>query len=300
MNIFTRLFVVLGLLVSFPLFSVAGTKTLSDPSEGLVWAGCGITKKAFMQELAKAYESKTGIKITLQGGGATKGIRSVSGKKIHIGGACRPAMEFNTKERYVREVPVAWDAIVFVVNKSNPVDNITIQQVKDIYNGKIINWKALGGNDEPIDLYVRKSDISGVGMTLRELVFNDYDKVFTKRAHTVKSSGPAEKAVVKSKTAITATGISSAKRRDVKLLKVNGVMPNTETIKSGNYMLYRPLYLLVRMDEKNPIILKFIDYATSDEGMEIIRNTGTVPYLDALNLLSNQFKQQSESISSGF
>jgi phosphate transport system substrate-binding protein len=272
--------------------SQAAVKTISDEKTGLIWAGCGITKKAFMKELAIAYEKKTGVKIELQGGGATRGIRDVQTGKINIGGACRATLEFESKERFVKQIPLAWDAIVFIVNKKNPVNDISIDQVRDIYEGRITNWKQLGGNDAPLELYVRKSPISGVGHTLRKLVFPNRDS-FTSRAHVVKSSGPAEKAVVANVNAFTATGISSARRRDVKMLGINGVEPDFETIKNGSYMLYRPLYLVTKVVETNPMVRKFVDFATSEEGTEIIRKTGTVPFTDALNLLSKEFDQNS-------
>lgn len=294
MSLFHRLLAAALMLFFLPVsFSYAALKTISGESEGLIWAGCGITKKAFMKELASAYEKKTGVKIELQGGGATRGIRDVQKGKINIGGACRATIEFNSKERFVKQIPLAWDAIVFLVNKKNPVSDITIQQVRDIYDGRITNWKQLGGADAKIELYVRKSPISGVGQTLRELVFHNPDKNFTSKAHVVKSSGPAEKAVVKNPYAFTASGISSARRRDVKLLGVHGVEPTFETIKDGSYMLYRPLYLVTKMVEANPLVNDFVKFATSDEGTDIIRSTGTVPFTDALNLLSKQFEQNS-------
>jgi phosphate transport system substrate-binding protein len=279
--------------------SRAELKTLTKASDGLVWGGCGITKKAFMAELAKAYEEKTGVHINLQGGGATKGIRGVSKGTINIGGACRASMEFNKEERYVKQVPVAWDAIVFVVNENNPIDNITMKQVREIYNGTITNWSQLGGTDDPIKLYVRESPISGVGQTLRELVFNDTEKQFTQKAFVVKSSGPAEKAVEKTITAMTATGISSAKRRSVKILKLEGHEPTFDNIKEGKYLLYRPLYLVTKLRVKNPLVKNFVKFATSNEGMEIIRRSGTVPYTDALQLLSRHFQQYDKAIAAG-
>ena len=279
--------------------SRADLKPITKSSEGLVWAGCGITKKAFMAELAKAYEQKTGVHIDLQGGGATRGIRGVNNGTIHIGGACRASMEFNKEERYVKQIPVAWDAIVFVVHEDNPIDNITMQQVRAIYNGEITNWAQLGGMDKPIDLYVRESPISGVGQTLRELVFHDTEKVFTSKAHIVKSSGPAEKAVEKTVTAMTATGVSSATRRNVKILKVEGHDPSYDNIKEGKYMLYRPLYLVTKLSVGNPLVANFVKFATSEEGMEVIRRSGTVPYKDALQLLSRQFRQYEKAVASG-
>lgn len=299
MNRFLLIALIVFTALLIPINSHAELKSITSESDGLVWGGCGITKKAFMSELAKAYEKKTGVHIDLQGGGATKGIRSVNNGTIHIGGACRTSMEFHKEERYVKQIPVAWDAIVFVVHKNNPVENVSLEQVRAIYNGEITNWKQLGGMDARIDLYVRKSLISGVGQTLRELVFNDTEKEFTSKARVVKSSGPAEKAVESTITAMTATGVSSAKRRNVKILKVAGHDPSFENIKEGKYMLYRPLYLVTKLSSKNPLVEKFINYATSEEGMSIIRQSGTVPYTDALHLLSKHFRQYEKAIASG-
>lgn len=299
MNQFLSITLIAFTVLLNPINSQAELKSITSESDGLVWGGCGITKKAFMSELAKAYEKKTGVHIDLQGGGATKGIRAVNNGTIHIGGACRTSMEFHKEERYVKQIPVAWDAIVFVVHKNNPIENVTLEQVRAIYNGEITNWKQLGGMDARIDLYVRKSPISGVGQTLRELVFNDTEKEFTPKARVVKSSGPAEKAVESTITAMTATGVSSAKRRNVKILKVAGHDPSFENIKEGRYMLYRPLYLVTKLSSRNPLVEKFIKYATSEEGMAIIRKSGTVPYTDALQLLSRHFKQYEKAIASG-
>ena len=115
-----------------PLSTQTHAAVMSD-SDTLRWAGCGITKKAFMAELAKAYEKKTGIKITLKGGGATKGIRNASKGAIHIGGACRASIESHPEERSAYQVPVAWDALVVITNKKNPVDNITFEQLKGLF-----------------------------------------------------------------------------------------------------------------------------------------------------------------------
>ncbi|HKK04377.1 MAG TPA: phosphate ABC transporter substrate-binding protein [Gammaproteobacteria bacterium] len=277
----------------------AANPTPSLSSKTLIWAGCGITKKAFMAELAKAYYKKAGIKIELHGGGATKGIRQAAKGEIDIGGACRATMDHNPLERNAFQIPVAWDALVVIVHKGNPVDNITFKQLRNIYLGKITNWKELGGRDEPIHLYARKGKISGVGRTLRELVFADYDQDFTSRATYVRSSGPLEKAVVSEPDAMGTTGVSSAHKRDVKILKLNGKEPSYENIKNGDYVLYRPLYLVTNRTNHDPRVKAFIDFALSPEGKAIIRRTGTVPYADALPLVMKQLDQYKRATAAG-
>ena len=267
-------------------------------AETIQWAGCGISKKAFMKELAKAYTKKTGIKVKLSGGGATKGIRNAAKGAIHIGGACRVSLERHPEERDAFQIPVAWDALVAFVNKDNPVDNISFQQLHKVYLGEITNWKQLGGKNAPIELYVRRGKMSGVGRTLRELVFANYNQEF-KATYVVKSSGPVEKGVVKNINGLGVSGISSAKKRKLKLLKLDGKAPTYENIKNGSYALYRPLYLVIKRGNKTPLIRDFIKYALSREGQAIIRKQGTVPYAEALHLVMKQLDQYERANSEG-
>ncbi len=257
----------------------------------LNWAGCGITKKAFMAELARAYEKKTGVKVNISGGGATKGIRNATRGSIDIGGACRVAMDKHPEERNAYQIPVAWDALAVIVNKKNPVNSISFEQLQGVYLGKITNWKELGGHNAKIELYVRRGKFSGVGRTLRELVFANYNQTFPAATHVTKSSGPLEKGIVKNVNGFGTTGISSAKRRDVKILKLEGKAPTFENIKKGHYVLYRPLYLVTKGRSSSPEVKKFIKFALSREGMKIIRKAGTVPYADAIGLVMKQVEQ---------
>ena len=250
------------------------------------WAGCGITKKAFMSELAAAYTEKTGIKIELQGGGATRGIRDTANLKVDMGGTCRMTLpESANIELHATLHPVAWDALAIIANKRNPVNNITTEQIKRIYTGKITNWKEIGGPNAPINLYVRNGMISGVGYAIRQYIFQDGGKPFTDQARFVKSSGPLEKAVEKDPYALGITGISSARKRNVKIQGFDGKVPTYENVKNGNYGLYRPLYL-VTGPAPSKKVMDFIDFANSEDGRQILRDNGTVPYMDGIGLMS--------------
>lgn len=269
----------------------AASTATAKPKKVLSWAGCGISKKAFMGEMAKAYEKKTGIKIELKGGGATRGIREVASSTRDLGGACRNTLETGStlishpQERRVRMDPVAWDALVVLVHKDNPVSDITIQKLRDVYTGKITNWKQLGGKDAPIELYVRRGKNSGVGYTIRELIFANYNQEFTSRAKVVKSSGPLEKAIASTAVnGIGISGVSSARKRNVKLLKLGGKEPSYENIKNGDYLLYRPLYIVTHLQNTDKDVRAFSEFVHSDEGRKIMRKQGTVPYEDAIHL----------------
>lgn len=276
-------------LVSFG--AVGASAVSAAPKKELSWAGCGISKKAFMGEMAKAFEKKTGVKINLKGGGATRGIREVSDGTRDLGGACRHTLDSGSAfgshplERRVRMDPVAWDALVVLVHKSNPVSDITISQLRQVYLGKITNWKQLGGKDAPIELFVRKGQNSGVGRTVRELIFANYNQEFTKTAKVVKSSGPLEKAI--SSTAVNGigiSGVSSARKRPAKLLKISGKEPSYDNIKNGDYLLYRPLYLVTHLENSDKDVKAFSQFVHSSQGREIMRSVGTVPYEDAIHL----------------
>ena len=176
------------LLLMAPL--AMGDQDLEDENNVIRWAGCGITKKAFMAELAAAYTEKTHIKVL-------RGIRESVALKIDLGGTCRmPLPEYNHSELYSTVHPVAWDALAVIVHPDNPIKNITTQQIRDVYLGKIKNWKQLGGKNAPIHLYVRKSKISGVGYAVRQYIFQDSGIEFDTR-YKVPSSGPLEKGIEK-------------------------------------------------------------------------------------------------------
>ena len=279
--------VTLGCLILGTNLSWAAKSATSTDANTIRWAGCGITKKAFMKELAKGYEQKTGIKVQLNGGGATRGIRDTANMRIDMGGSCRMSLpEVDRVELHASLHPVAWDALAIIVNKNNPVKNITTDQVKRIYRGQLTNWKEINGKDAPINLYVRRGKISGVGYAIRQYLFaNSSTKFVTRKDFVKKSSGPIEKAVVKDPNAIAITGISSARKRNVKIIGFDGKAPTFNNVRDGKYTLYRPLYLVTN-PSPSAQVKDFIAFANSKEGRDIIRNNGTVPYKDAPRLLS--------------
>jgi phosphate transport system substrate-binding protein len=254
----------------------------------LSWVGCGITRNAFMADLAAAYKEKTGVDINIAGGGATKGIREITNKQADIGGACRFKLEDSMVEASANMIPVAWDALVVVVHNSNPVDSISLRQLRKLYRGEITNWSQLGGKNKPVELLIRKGNISGVGYTLREHLFEDEGAVF-KSKHVFPSSGPLEKTVEKNPNAIAVTGVASAYKRDFKILKLEGMDPSFENIRTGNYLFYRPLYLVQNKSSPNAIESdRFIQFALGSKGREVIRKNDVVPYFDGVLLLQRR------------
>ncbi len=259
-------------------------------AQELTWVGCGITRNAFMADLAAAYKEKTGVDINVSGGGATKGIRQVTGKQADLGGACRFRLDATREEAGAIMVPVAWDALVVVVHKSNPIDSISLVQLRNLYQGKITNWSQLGGKNQPVELLIREGKISGVGYTLRLHLFEDPDADFNSK-HVFPSSGPLEKEVEKNPSAIGVTGIASAHKRDFKILKLEGMDPSFENIRTGNYILYRPLYMVYNKKSPNSQESdRFIQFALGREGRDVIRKNQVVPYYDGMLLLQKRME----------
>ena len=245
-----------------------------------------------MAELAKAYEKKSGIRIELEGGGATKGIRKIANREVDFSGSCRFRVDADRiSTSMIQFNPVAWDALTVVVHRSNPIESISIGQLREVFKGEITNWSELGGSDQPLELLIRNGKISGVGHTIRKLLFGDETIEFT-GSESFKSSGPLEKAVEENPNAIAVTGISSARKRDFKIVSLDGREPSFENIKGGDYLLYRPLYIVTNRESDNLAAVKsFINFAHSREGREIIRKNGAVPYLEAVWLNRNLQRQ---------
>lgn len=273
------------------LFLISFNTPVFSQENILNWVGCGISKKSYMTKLAKAYTASKGTEINLQGGGATRGIRDVANQSADFGGSCRFHLPNSELEQMTGFEPVAWDALAIIVHPTNPVTNLSLFQVKQIYSGEINNWKHIGGKDKPIKLFTRRGNISGVGYSIRSLIFSDISKGFAFNKQ-FKSSGPLEKAIEVDEDAIAITGVSSARLREVKILSLNNKQPNYLSIKSGHYALYRPLYITYNpQSPKLGEIKNFIKFAHSRKGRKIMVENGVVPYLDALRLVMIQSRE---------
>ncbi|HHC72682.1 MAG TPA: phosphate ABC transporter substrate-binding protein [Thiotrichales bacterium] len=269
----------------------------SSQAREIQWVGCGISKLGFMRDLATAFEKKTGVKINLEGGGATRGIRDVAAGRSQLGGSCRlplvvPAEGGGTTiaepERNVRMIPVGWDALVVIAHQENRlVDEISREQLRKVLVGEITNWRELGAKEaRPIHLYVRKGTISGVGLTLRQQLFNNVDQPFAEGATRLKSSGKIEKAVERDPDALAVSGISSSRHRQVRMLKLDGLEPTLENLKRGRYPLFRILFLVAPTDyRQDEDLADFVRFALSREGQKIIEKAGTLPFIRGIGLL---------------
>jgi len=218
-----------------------------------------------------------GLEVTVRGGGSGVGIAGIIDGSVDIGDASRAikAKEVMTaKKKGVNPVGkiVAKDGIAVVVNPSNPISGITIDQLQAIYSGEIKKWSELGGAAEPIVVVSRDSS-SGTFEVFNELVLKG-SKLRDDSIMTVSNREVAE-TVKNTKGAIGYIGLAFLSS-SVKDLKVEGVKPSNATVVSGAYKLARPLFMYTN-GEPSGLAKQFIDYVMSPEGQKIVEETGYVP-----------------------
>ncbi len=263
-----------------PLF-LLGCIAHASPSDAhyLTASGCSVSNVGYLTDLAKEYERRTGEKVFVRGGGTILGIEDLRSGKVDFAASCRGRITGDPAD--IRFIQVAWDALAFIVNKRNPVSNITLNQVRAIYSGRITNWKQLHGPDAPIKVFISRSrrGLSGVEISTMAMVLNGKEPVNTPDTVFLASTGIVEQMVEETQDGFAATGFSSARKRDVKMLKVNGVFPTQKTIITKRYPLKRPLFLVVSSTPK-PEVRRFVDFVLSREGQKFISSRGGVSLFD--------------------
>lgn len=256
------------------LLCLVGLMLLPLPASAqgpLIGSGCSVSVPGYLADLAKEYEKQTGVKVLVLGGGSNRGLVDLQEGRMDFAASCQlKAVDAPDDFEYVT---ASWDALVFIVHRSNPIDSITPQQVRDIYTGKINNWKQLGGPDLNLISVITKGT-SGVADSLSAMVLNGQRPLEQKNS-TLQASSPAiwEQIVEEMREGFASTGFGSARKRNVKMLKVNGVAPTKENIVSGKYPFRRPLFLVIKKNAR-PEARKFVDFVLSRKGQKLISSYG--------------------------
>jgi ABC-type phosphate transport system, periplasmic component len=181
-----------------------------------------------------------------------------------------------------RYTPIGKEAFVFFVNSQNPVNNLTIEQLQAIYSGEITNWKELGGNDETIRPFQRNENSGSQtafvhfmqGKTIieppKENVHYIMEPIVTQTADYANYGN--------------AIGFSfryyvneMVKNEDVKILKINGVFPELETIGNNTYPLSSSFFAVTLVDNNKPNVTKFLEWIVSEQGQYLVKKTGYCP-----------------------
>lgn len=212
------------------------------------------------------------IKITVTGGGSGVGIKKLAEGLINIGNTGRPLREFEVEQYGLISFPFALDGVSVVVNPSNSVRQVTKVQLREIFSGKIKNWKQLGGNDAPISLYIRE-DGSGTREVFEDQIMNKASS--SKKANIFNSNGAIKTAIRQDKNAIGYIGIGYMDS-SVQGLIIDSMIPTQENICNGSYTISRLLYMNTK-GEPDGITKLFIDYIYSSDGRDITTKAGYIP-----------------------
>ena len=236
------------------------------------------------QELAEDYlEEHPEGEVIVTGGGSGVGIAALMENTTDIAMASR-RIKFGEKMKFAeaglqaREVIVAYDALAVVVNPSNPVTQLTREQLEDIFRGKITNWKEVGGEDRKIVVYSRETS-SGTYEFFKESVLDN--KNYMSSILSMPATGAIIQSVKQTKGAIGYIGLAYLNRY-VKPLAVSYdggehyAVPSVQTAADGSYPIVRPLYYYYDA-AKEQTVSSFISYALSPEGQKSVLEQGFVP-----------------------
>lgn len=221
-------------------------------------------------------------RVTVTGGGSGVGISALLDGTTDIGMASR-SIKFSEKMKAKKlgeelvEVPVAYDALAVVVHPSNPVSQLTRQQLEDIFRGKITNWKEVGGEDRKIVVYSRETS-SGTYEFFKESVLKN--KNYMSCSLSMPATGAVIQSVSQTKGAIGYVGLAYVSPR-IKALAVSYeggdyALPTPENATNGTYPIVRPLYYYY--DAKNTErVTPLLDFILSSKGQAIIKQGGYIP-----------------------
>lgn len=235
------------------------------------------------QKWAEIYmKQNPGSSIQVTGGGSGTGIAALINGSTDICNSSRPmkrAEMDKLKERYSSmgiEIPCAKDGVTIFLNESNPVKELTLKQLSDIFSGKTTNWKAVGGPDQPIKLYGRENSSGTYVFFKDQVVKTDY----AASCQTLPGTAAVVNAVAKDKYGIGyggaayATGVKhcAIKKDD----KSPAFLADAETIKKGQYPITRYLYMYTT-NRPTGDIKKYIDWILSPEGQKVVNEIGYFP-----------------------
>lgn len=260
------------------IFSALLALTLATPA----LAANSITVKGsttvlpIMQRAVEAFIAETGTPVAVSGGGSSNGIKALLDGSTDVAMASRKMKGkeiklANSKNINPVEHVIALDAVIPIVHPSNPVNNLTSDQLKAIYEGKITNWKEVGGTDGKI-IVISRDTSSGTYETWHKIIMKKA-RVFP-GALLQASSGAVLQAVAKNKNAIAYDGIGYI-NNTVKSLSVDGVMGSAKTAKDKTYPVARTLQIYTT-STPSADASKLVEFILSPKGQDIVEQAGFI------------------------
>lgn len=220
----------------------------------------------------KFNERHSDLRVLVAGVGSSAGIESVSNGTSDIGTSSRD-LKPEEKGLGLVDTPIALDAVAVVVNPANPVSGLSKAQVAQIFEGKITNWKDVGGPDAAIGL-VNRDEASGTREAFSKIVLGGAP--FDPRAAVLPGTGQVRSVVAESSSAIGYISLGFVDR-SVKALSIDGVVASEDTVGDKTYPISRVLHFFTK-GQPNPLSKLYIDFVLSDEVQEgDVRDAGFIP-----------------------
>ncbi len=268
----------------------------TTPEKALSWRGDVTTARSLMHDLARAWHKSGHLAMDVEPFSTIAGIDAVVSGNVDIAGSVRPAFPARDTEDDLVFHPVAWDALVMIVHADNPVRDISLNQLHDIYYGKITNWKALGGPDQRIHLYSVASPLDGIEFSMRKYLFRRGNQPVASRRLYINTK-QLEAAVALDPWGLGASTLSGVHdNRKLAMLEIDGVAPSLAHIQDGSYPLYEPLYLVFSATSPQAgVIGHFVAFTGSDTGRRVIEANHLLPY-DAAELRATQLAQHQVAV----
>jgi phosphate transport system substrate-binding protein len=259
-----------GLILALSLvLAAAGCRGKGDTASHALCIAGSTSVQPFAEKLAEVYMQKhPGARIDVQGGGSSAGIYAAQQGAADLGASSR---ELVKAEKSLHEIPIAWDGIAVIVHPSNPLNNLSLDQLKQIFQGKITNWRELGLPPHEIDTITREEG-SGTREAFEHLVMG---KTFITPGALVQDSNGSVREIVAGDP--YSLGYISAGLVDnrVKAVAVNGVLPTRENIKNQTYKLVRRFLLVSRVPPAGQC-RAFVNFILSPPGQRLLEAEGLV------------------------
>jgi phosphate transport system substrate-binding protein len=214
------------------------------------------------------------LHIYVQGGGSSAGIEAARTRAAHIGMSSRL---LKSTENDLLPVTIAKDAIGIIVHPTNPIQDLSLNQVRDVFSGRIQNWKELGGPNQSIDVVTREEG-SGTRESFQNFVIGKED--ITLGALVQDSNGAVRQVISNDPRAIGYMSLGLVNNQ-VKAVKISGVEPNLYNVHNGKYTLVRP-FLFVFSGEPTGATKSFLDFVLSPSAQKLLLKEGLVPVLQKL------------------
>ena len=250
------------------LFSVTLLTGCGRNANSVVIAG-STSVQPFAEVLAQDYMAEhPGVSIDVQGGGSAAGIMATQSGTTDIGMSSR---NLQGSETTLWSIEIARDGIAIIINPKNPITDLTLQQIADIYDGKTTNWDQIGGKKGEIDVFTRE-DGSGTRSSFESLVMGKNQ--IMARAMVENSNGAIRQLVSDDPGAVGYISLGLVDST-VKALDLDGIIPSRAHVVDGTYNLSRP-FLFLSLKTPTGLVKDFIDFTMSAEGQKILYDQGLI------------------------